>query len=143
MKIRKSTGKDFKMETRVFTSAIIIHKGKLLILKRSKFVKFNPRMWDSVGGHLKEYETAEENILREAKEETGLDIKILKCGKSYEIRDKYGRWIVIPFLCKADTEKVKIKPDEHSKYKWISPQEIENYDCVPDIKEDLKLFGLI
>jgi len=141
MKIRKSTK---KLEgTRVFTSAIVMYKKKLLILRRGEKVKFNPRAWDSVGWHLKEYETAEENILREAKEETGLKIKILKSGRSYEIQDKYGRWIVIPFLCQANTYRVKLKPDEHSEYKWISPKETKNYNCVPDIKEDLKLFGLI
>ena len=141
MKIRKSIKKS--EGTRVFTSAIVMYKRKFLILKRSKTVKFNPGAWDSVGGHLKEYETAEENILREAKEETGLKIKILKSGKSYEIRDKYGRWIVIPFLCQGNTDKVKIKPDEHSEYKWILPEEAKDHNCVPDIKEDLKLFGLM
>ena len=74
--MRKSTKKFEK--TRVFTSAIVRYKGKFLILRRSQTAKFNPGAWDSVGGHLKEYETAEENTLREAKEETGLKMKILK-----------------------------------------------------------------
>ena len=73
------------METRVFTSCLLMFKNNILILKRSPNAEFKPNIWDSVGGHIGEYETAENCILREAKEETGLVVEIVSSGKSYEI----------------------------------------------------------
>ncbi len=131
------------MTTRVFTSAIVLHKTKFLILRRTGHADFGKNLWDVVGGHFEGRETAEKNILREAREETGLKVRIAKAGKSYEVRYKKERWVVIPFLLQAPHNRVKIKPDEHSECKWIFPREAKNYDCVPDIKRDLKLFRLI
>lgn len=128
------------METRVFTSGLLLFKSHILILKRSPNSKFKPNVWDSVGGHIGEYETAENCILREAKEETGLDVEIIKSGKSYEINNRDGRWIVIPFLLESDSDKVVVKGDEHSEYKWISLNEVADYECVPDLIMNIKLF---
>ncbi|MDI6806895.1 MAG: NUDIX hydrolase [Candidatus Aenigmarchaeota archaeon] len=131
------------MQTRVFTAGIIRYEDKILILKRRDIAEPSPGKWDSIGGSIKEEETAEECILREGKEETGLDIKIIKKGKVFEFKNEHGNWVVIPFLCEANSTKVKVNPREHMEYKWIHPSEIDNYDCVPDLKKDLKILGLI
>ncbi len=125
----------------MFTSGLLMFKNNILILKRSPNAEFKPNIWDSVGGHMNEYETAEHCILREAKEETGLDVRIVSSGKSYEIDNKDGRWIVIPFLLRSNSDKVIVKKDEHSEYKWVSPYEINSYKCVPDLLLNIKLFS--
>ena len=125
----------------MFTSGLLMFKNNILILKRSPNAEFKPNIWDSVGGHIGEYETAENCILREAKEETGLVVEIVSSGKSYEINNKDGRWIVIPFLLRSNNDKVIVKKDEHSEYKWISPYEINNHECVPDLLLNIELFS--
>lgn len=131
------------MQTRVFTAGIVKYKDRILILRRKNTAEFSPNKWDSIGGRIREKETAEECILREAKEETGLDIKIIKRGKVFEFQNEHGDWVVIPFLCEANSNKVKVNPNEHVEYKWIYPNEIDHYDCVPDLKKDLEILGLI
>lgn len=132
-----------KMKTRVFTSGIVMYKGRVLILKRSPTAPRFPNEWDNVGGHFKdENESAEECILREAKEECGLNVKIKKAGKVFEIFDEYGRAVVIPFLLESDSDKVVLS-FEHTEYKWIEPEEIKSYVSVPDLIEDAKIFGFI
>jgi 8-oxo-dGTP pyrophosphatase MutT (NUDIX family) len=81
-------------------------------------------------------------MIREAKEECGLDVKIKKAGKVYEYYDDYGRVIAIPFLLESNSSKVKLS-FEHSEYRWIEPKDLKNYDCVPDLVEDVKIFGLV
>jgi len=130
-----------EMKTRIFTSGILMRKGKILIVKRGPTAPRFPNMWDDIGGHPNENENAEDCMIREAKEECGLDVKIKKAGKVYEYYDDYGRAIAIPFLLESNSSKVKLS-FEHVEYKWIEPKELKNYDCVPDLIEDVKIFIL-
>jgi len=127
--------------TCVFTSGILFKDGKILLLKRRDDEKIHPGKWDCLGGHFKEFESGEECMLREAKEEIGVEIKIIKSGKVFEIHEKDRRCIVLPYLLTADSKKIKLT--EHIEFKWVSPNELKNFNCVPDLVEASKLFGLI
>ncbi|MDD4874646.1 MAG: hypothetical protein PHE15_06720, partial [Dehalococcoidales bacterium] len=53
------------------------------------------------------------------------------------IEDGAIRWMVHPYLFHI-REKPGIKIDwEHTDFKWIKPQEIDNYQTVPMLKEVL------
>lgn len=128
--------------TRVFTSGILLRDGKVLILKRGSAAPTYPKIWDTLGGHVSERESAEDCMRREAKEECGLDVEIKKSGRVYEYVDSYGRSIVIPYLLESESDEVKLS-SEHIEYKWIKPEEIKDLECVPDLKESCRLFGLL
>ncbi|MFW5888442.1 MAG: NUDIX hydrolase [Patescibacteria group bacterium] len=53
-------------------SALIIHKGKALLVYHKKL-----NVWLYPGGHVENNETPDEALLREVKEETGLDVEII------------------------------------------------------------------
>jgi len=55
---------------------------KILLHKHKK-----QQIWIGVGGHIEEKENPYEAVLREAKEETNLDIKILSSGKLLKRKD--------------------------------------------------------
>lgn len=112
-----------------------MHRGKMLILKRKPDDERNPDRWDCVGGHFLAEESAEECILREAKEETGLDVRIKGHGPVFEYLDKYGRAVGIPFLLQAGSSRVALS--EHADYKWVSLHELKDYNCVPEIRRAL------
>ena len=130
------------MKTRVFSSGVLLHDGKILIIKRGPTAPRNPNMWDGSGGHLNENESAEDCMLREAKEECGLDVTIKKTGPVYEFIDEYGRAISIPFLLESFSDRVRLS-EEHVDYKWVEPRELGNYNCVRDLLENVKIFGLV
>ncbi len=116
--------------------------NRILLLKRSPQRRTSPNKWQTPSGFLKEGEAAEEAILREVQEETLLDGTIIKSGKSFEILDEWGRWIIIPFLIAVKSDKVVIDASEHSQFKWIMVNEISNFECVKGIDEDLRAVGL-
>jgi len=55
-------------------SAFIVQNGKILILKRRDDEAFLPGTWEVPGGGVDENETVEQAVIRETKEEAGMDI---------------------------------------------------------------------
>jgi len=97
----------------------------ILILQRADHMKWSPKKWDLPGGHLKNKETAKIAAKREVKEETGLSInKLAQIGEVGDIT-------VFEAIVNKKSE-VKLD-DENSDYKWIKPNNIADYDFVPEL----------
>lgn len=131
------------MKTYATVISIVKFGEKILLLKRNPNRHSSPNKWQPVSGFIGEREAGEDAVLREVKEETGLDGKIVKVGKVFEVADNWGRWIILPFLISVDSDKVKIDLEEHSECKWVKSREITKFDCVAGIKEDLESVGLL
>lgn len=122
---------------------VIERNGKILLLKRTSTRHTSPSKWQPVSGYLGEREAAEDAVLREVKEETGLNGEIVKKGKVFEVTDDWGRWIIIVFLVKVKNCKVRIDKSEHTDHVWINPKEVVKYDLVKGVEKDLKVVGLL
>ena len=129
------------MKTRVFTTGVVLQRGKLLILKRKDDDDSYPGVWDCVGGHFEKGESAEDCMLREAREEAGQTMKIVRGGPLIEFLDEYGRAVAVPFILRPDPRR-RIVVSEHSEFRWIGLGEVPNYEIVPDLAKALALFGL-
>jgi 8-oxo-dGTP diphosphatase len=130
------------MKTRVFTTGVVLKRGKLLlILKRKDDDDTYPGVWDCVGGHFEKGESAEQCMLREAREEAGQTMKIVRLGPLIEFVDEYGRAVAVSFVLRPDA-KSQVVLTEHSEFKWIKLSEVEDYEIVPDLAKALSLFGL-
>lgn len=130
------------MQSTIVIIGFVQCEGKILLLKRADSMHYYPGKWQMVSGHLESKETAEDTVLREVKEETGLSGKITKSGKTFEYVDGEKRWIIVPFIIEVDTDVVTISK-EHSAHAWILPSDYEKYDCLPGMKGDLESVGLI
>jgi 8-oxo-dGTP diphosphatase len=129
------------MKTRVFTTGVVLDRGKVLILKRKQDDDTYPGFWDCVGGHFERGESAEECMLREASEEAGQHMKIVRVGPLIEYLDEYGRAVAVPFILRPEPKR-KILVSEHSEFKWVKPSDLPKHDIVPDLAKALVLFGL-
>ena len=91
--------------------AIIKKNNSVVLIKRKNEPYKN--FWALPGGFVEYNETVEHAVIREAREETGLDVKILKLTGVYSKagRDPRGHTVSVVFLCsvaggnlKADTD---------------------------------------
>lgn len=126
--------------------AIIEHSrsGKILLLHRVPSIDFAGNQWDDVGGRMRQFETPEETLLREVREETGLsDVRILKpIDVSHYFRgDKSAEneMIVITYWCETSSNKVILSP-EHDNYRWVSPEEALALIEDPPLKRNVQRF---
>ena len=131
------------MKTYFVVTGIVRYKDKFLILKKSSDDRNYPDKWSFCSGFVKEFEPGEDTVIREIKEETGLDAKILKKGDIIKVIDKEKgkKWVVAVYLCKVEKEEVKLC-HENSEFRWVSADEFKNYDFVPGLPKDLKSPGL-
>lgn len=121
------------------TVIVMIKKGdKFFIAKRSPTRTSMPNKWQFVAGHIEKNEDEKNAAIREAKEETGLKIKIKKIGKKYIYFEKEinTTWIITPLLCEYQEGEVKIDR-EHSEFRWAKREEMNKLDFVPLAIENL------
>lgn len=95
-------------------------EGRLLLLKSHKW----PGKYVVPGGHVELGERLEQAAMREAKEETGLDIRDLKFINFQQfIYDpsfwKRRHFIFFDFACRADSTDVQLN-DEAEEFGWFS-----------------------
>jgi len=76
---------------------IVDDEGRILLVKRSENIRSYPGMWGLVSGYIEWGETVEDALKREAKEEIGVEIEIVRfTGRYY---DKKGRHPTKTIIC--------------------------------------------
>ncbi len=128
--------------TNIVTS-FIKNDDKILILKRSNKVKSMKGLWAGVSGMIeKDDMTPLDRAKIEIFEETGIreeEIELLNEVKQMKILSqqyKNHEWNIFPFLFKAKNPKIKLNW-ENSEFKWLQPNEIKNYETVPELEKIL------
>ena len=129
------------MRTRVFTTGVVLDRQRLLMLKRKEDDDTYPGFWDCVGGHFEKGESAEECMLREAREESGQRMKIVRVGPLIEYLDDYGRAVAVPFILRPEPKK-EVRLSEHSESRWVSLRDVPSEKVVPDLAIALQVFRL-
>ena len=119
----------------IATKAIIFNAklNKYLVLKKSDIEDINPNTFDMPGGRIEFGEKLEEAVVREAKEETGLDVSAKQVFNAWTFvkKDKNFQLTGIDFLCTTEQEEIKLS-DEHSGFEWKEAEEIVEDEKYPD-----------
>ena len=131
--------------TKIVTS-FIKDNDKFLLLKRSDTVKTMKGLWAGVSGIIEKNEEPLRRAKIEIFEELGITegkIKFLKSSAKMKVNSpqyENHEWEIFPFLFEVKNPIIKLNW-ENSKYKWITVDEIKNYDTVPSIEK--VLFSLL
>ena len=101
-------------------------EGELLLVKSHKW----KNKYVVPGGHVELGETLEEALLREIKEETGLDVYDIELVLFQEfIYDdafwKRRHFIFFDYACKSDSTEVRLN-SEAQEFVWVSPDDALN-----------------
>jgi len=105
---------------RIAVNAYLLRAGKFLLLKRAT----DPKIWVPPGGRLTVDENPEMGLIREVKEETGLDIAVIEPVNTWFGQWK-GNWLLsIDYLAYAKTAQLTLS-EEHLQAYWVTLQELE------------------
>ncbi len=133
------------MKTDLVVSAYIFNQDKVLLIHHKKL-----NLWLPVGGHIDKDETPDEAIIREIKEETGLDAELVhKCNAPLAGSTKKN--LALPFhtnvhsvgdhdhcclyyICKLLSDKVTIKKDELNSAEWFTKEDLKQERVPEDVR---------
>jgi len=98
--------------------ALIINEGRFLAVRRSqtKWTTF-----ELPGGRMEFGETAEETVVREVFEETGLHVTPLVLVDTWNYVTETWQITGIIYLCSAKKPGEIVLSEEHDHYEWLSP----------------------
>lgn len=116
-------------------AALIWDKDKFMICQRPEH-KARALLWEFVGGKVEPGETKEQALIRECKEELAV---ILSVGDVFmDVIHEYPDITVHLTLFNATIAEGVPQKIEHNDIKWITPNEILQYDFCPAEDEILK-----
>lgn len=123
--------------------ALILSNDKYLLLLRTAGENIHPSEWDFPGGGIEPGETEKEALVREVREETGIDIspyEAVPIKRWEEISKKGVKISGVDFFCSLDSCPDIILSVEHVEARWFSEEEIFNGEEFAEwIKESVKL----
>jgi isopentenyl-diphosphate delta-isomerase type 1 len=125
---------------------VINSKNQILLQQRSSKKKMWPDMWDvTAGGHLDTGEFSFEAVIRETKEEIGLDVSakdllfIGSARSSQVMGDITNNHFNEYFIVKKDLDitKLKLQPEEVQNIRWFDVDDLlqkiaNNYEDITD-----------
>jgi 8-oxo-dGTP pyrophosphatase MutT (NUDIX family) len=137
----KEPPQDFN-PTQEAVSCFIECKGEILMLLRQDHKSYG-NTWGAPAGKKEKNEEINNAIIREVKEETGLDIsqKEFKWCKKMYVRYPENDFIYHIFhLILEEKPEIKIRLEEHKEAKWLTPKEWLNYPLILDEDNSIKDF---
>jgi len=133
-KVRKNVSRTEKAE---FTVLCLIQDGNRILLQNR--VKEDWKGYTLPGGHVEHGESFVDAVIREMKEETGLEIIDPKLAGIKQFPIKGGRYIVILF--KAEKFKGKVVSSDEGEMEWVEYDKLSEINTVDDLTDLLKVIN--
>ena len=116
-------------------AALIRNEDKFMICQRPA-TKSCALLWEFVGGKVEKGETKEQALIRECREELGITLSV---GDIFtEVMHEYPDITVHLTLFNATILEGIPQKLEHNDIRWITPEEIPQYNFCPADKDILK-----
>ena len=115
--------------------AALIWQGEKFMICQRPAHKARGLLWEFVGGKVEAGETKEQALIRECQEE--LDVRLSVGDVFMEVTHEYPDLLVHLTLFHATIAKGEPQKLEHNDIRWITPEEISNYDFCPADEEIL------
>ncbi len=141
-----------KRETQATVCAVIVHRNKALLVLHAKLNK-----WLFPGGHIDENETPDQAVIREIKEETGLDLRLSDYGPVKDSPDIMAR-LAVPFhvnihsvgdhnhyclLYMGSVKSPKTRISKESKaLRWFGKDELDSVGAMPENIKNIAIYAL-
>lgn len=122
-------------------NCIVVHNNQILLVRRSKKLRFYPDYWHCIAGFMDDEKDALEKVKEELWEETGVEndsivrIELVKKVEKYDTRHQ-RTWIIHFVFMEINTDTVRLNW-EASEYQWVSRDEFARLEpMIPFFKSN-------
>jgi mutator protein MutT len=114
-------------------TAFIPWQGKALVVQRAADDNFLPGYWEQVGGKADAGESQKEALIREVREEAGIEIKPMRSYHQLEYTHRDGRLMCeYAYVCELIDDPIIKLSSEHQNYQWVSLEELKTVSPMSD-----------
>ena len=112
----------------VVAAAVVIQDGQVLLTRRAEGQHL-AGMWEFPGGKLEEGEAPESTVVRECREECGIDVEVTDILDVTHHRYPEKEVLLLFYRCALIGGEVQhLQVADHA---WVTPSEIANYPLPP------------
>lgn len=118
--------------------------GAVLVLKQSDLTITGGNKYHPPGGIVEPGESLKECVIREVREEIGVDVEVVRlvdvgewCA---ERGDELKQFVGLFYECKISSNNFKLQSSEVSEIKWVGARDIDECDIVEPSKTIIRSF---
>ena len=131
----------------IVKSLVVNKQGRILFVKREReWHKEAHNKWELPGGKVDFGEHPEETAVREAKEESGYDVKVEYLlpkilSSKWEFKDRESQQILICYVCRLKGGERSLKDHGVNCVKWFAKNKApKKSECLPGTSEFLEMY---
>lgn len=117
----------------------MVRDGKVLVVQRASDDDSYPNLWELPSGKKEPMELVTESVVREVKEEVGLEVKVLDVVATFNFvveKPEETRDFTQLIFAVEETVKNEVKlSQEHQDFKWITKGELDSLNISKETKE--------
>jgi len=127
------------MKLYVGVKALIVKEGRILLLREARYDEgTNEGKWDVPGGRILPEESLSEGLMREVREESGLEIRqgdVLSVSETFPvIKGEPSHIVRIHYLAEYKSGEVVLSKD-HDVYEWVEAATLAGKDYMGGVRE--------
>lgn len=115
--------------------AVLVSGDKVLLVQQVK--PSAKGLWSYPGGLVEQGESLEKALIREVKEELGVDLINPKQFKEYKLVSNMGPFTITTYTGSIKNQKINLETDELMAYGWFSLKEMQ--DMAISLRGDIVL----
>ncbi len=121
----------------VGVGGVLVHEGRVLLIRRGKQPLYG--RWVVPGGTVELGESLAEALVREMREETGLEVEPLELLTVFDRIEREAErvayhYVIVDYLCRFRSGEARAGSDALD-VAWARPHELDAYDLPPKARE--------
>lgn len=125
----------------VAVGGVVVRDGAVLLVRRGRGVAVG--RWSLPGGRLEPGESLVEAVVRELREETGLDVQVDGLCGVVERRGGDHHYVILDYWCRADPNGVPRAGDDAADVVWARRGDLDRLDLVDGLVDFLDDHGVL
>lgn len=128
-------------QPQIGVGAIVVHDGALLMVQRGHDP--GAGLWSVPGGRLETGEFISDALVREVREETGVDIEIGNLAGILEVPGPELHYVILDHFATVAGNSEPVAGGDAAVARWVPLDEVVELDCTPRFIETMRAWGVL
>jgi mutator protein MutT len=124
----------------IAVGAICIHDGQMLLIRRGR--EPSRGKWSLPGGRVEKGELLADALVREVREETGLEVEVGELAGILEVPGEV-HYVILDHFATVTEASEPVAGDDAAEARWVPLEEVGTLELTPRFLETLRGWGIL